>query len=91
MNRLKSSLHLDDETLKSKLENNTQFKTLLKENNVKIDPSVNEFKEKMDKELAADAKVTEEENKELAEEAKEYGVPTDKEETPAETMKEAQR
>lgn len=71
LNKLKSSLHLDDETLKSKLENNQQFKTLLKENNVKVDPSVTDFKEKMDKELADDAKVTEEENKELAAEAKE--------------------
>lgn len=38
---------------------------------MKMDPSVNEFKDKMDKELAADAKVTEEENKEMVEEAKE--------------------
>lgn len=65
LNRLKSTMHIDDDTLKSKLSENRQFKSLLKDNNIKMDPSVTEFKEKMDKELRDEEKMELDEKKEL--------------------------
>lgn len=84
-------MHLDDDALKSKLEANTQFKTLLKENNIKVDPSVDQFKDKMEKEMADEEKQNEDQKKEMDAEDKEYGNPSEKEDTPEETMKQAQR
>lgn len=63
-------MHLDDDTLKSKLSENNQFSTLLRESNIKMDPSVDRFKEQMDKDLREDDRMESEEKKELEQEEK---------------------